>query len=354
MAYFTKRYHPPGTTPGTLTGGEGAAPEAPRLHFIRYDAVTLEEKTSAAIGDCSVAGGIRWLHIQGAVDSATLQDLQSQFRLHHLALEDVFNTGQHPKADPYEDQLFVILSHPRLEEGKVQTEQVSLFLLEGLVISLHTGAHDPFDPIRKRLRSGNSGLRRRAADVLLHALIDLVIDEGFPLLETLGDGLEALEDALLEQPTRDTLNAIHCLKRELLLLRRLLWPHREVLNTLQRGDSPLIHAGTRPYLRDCQDHAVHIMELLEVYRDMTSNMLDVYLSSLSNRLNENMRILTVIATLFMPLTFIAGVYGMNFDRAASPWNMPELGWIYGYPAIWGVMIAIAIGMLFYFHRKNWL
>lgn len=354
MAYFTKRYHPPGTTPGTLTGGAAPPPGAPRLQFIRYDAATLEEKIPATLDDCGAEGGIRWLHAQGAADSATLQELHDRFGLHHLALEDVLNTGQHPKADPYEDQLFVILSHPRLEDGKVQTEQVSLFLLEGLVISLHSGSSDPFEPVRKRLRAGNGGLRRRGAGDLLHALIDLVIDEGFPLLETLGDDLEALEDALLEQPARDTLNAIHRLKRELLLLRRLLWPHREVLNTLQRGDSPLIDPGTRPYLRDCQDHAVHIMELLEVYRDMTSNMLDVYLSSLSNRLNENMRILTVIATLFMPLTFIAGVYGMNFDRSVSPWNMPELGWSFGYPAVWGVMIAVALGMVGYFRCKKWL
>ncbi|HLF96699.1 MAG TPA: magnesium/cobalt transporter CorA [Methylococcaceae bacterium] len=354
MAYFTKRYHPPGTTPGTLTGGAAPAPEAPRLSFIRYDVATLEEKTPAVLDDCGAEGGVRWLHLQGAADPATLQALHSRFGLHHLALEDVLNTGQHPKADPYEDQLFVILSHPRLEDGKVQTEQVSLFLLENLVVSLHSGSSDPFEPVRKRLRAGNGGLRRRGADDLLHALIDLVVDEGFPLLETLGDDLEALEDALLDKPTRDTLNAIHRLKRELLLLRRLLWPHREVLNTLQRGDSPLIDPGTRPYLRDCQDHAVHIMELLEVYRDMTSNMLDVYLSSLSNRLNENMRILTVIATLFMPLTFIAGVYGMNFDRNVSPWNMPELGWAFGYPAVWGVMLAVALGMVMYFRRKKWL
>lgn len=354
MAYFTKRYHPPGTQPGTLSEGAVPAKGAPRLHFIRYDASRVDEKPDAAIEDCLAAGGIRWLHLQGPADAATLLELHRHFALHHLALEDVLNTGQHPKADPYDDQLFVILSHPRLESGKVQAAQVSLFLRPDLVVSLHSGTDDPFEPVRRRLRTGNGSLRRLGADDLLHALIDLIVDEGFPLLESLGDDLEALEDALLEQPSRVTLNAIHRLKRELLLLRRLLWPHREVLNTLQRGDSPLIDPATRPYLRDCQDHAVHIMELLEVYRDMTSNMLDVYLSSLSNRLNENMRILTVIATLFMPLTFIAGVYGMNFDRTASPWNMPELGWAFGYPAVWAVMIAVALGMALYFHRKKWL
>lgn len=356
MSYFTKRYHPPGTMPGTLSTAEPSR-LPPCLHLLDYDEGQVTEVPGASLEQCKVLTGdskASWIHVQGVADPALLGQLGETFGLHRLALEDVLNTGQRPKAEVYDGQFFAIMGRPVLRDGELSMEQVSLFLLDRMVISFHQGEGDPFEPIRRRLRGqGNGGFYQRTADYLFYALIDVVIDEGFPLLEGLGERIEELEEELLEKPDQGTLNDIHRLKRELLLLRRMLWPHREVLNILLREEGPLIHPGTKLYLRDCYDHTIHIMELLEAYRDMAASMLDVYLSSVSNRLNENMRILTVIATTFMPLTFIAGVYGMNFDRS-SPWNMPELGWPYGYPAVLGAMAAVLIGMVVYFRRKHWL
>lgn len=358
MSYFTKRYHPPGTMPGTLTATERLPEQLPlRISLLDYDADQITELVDASVADCinlTADSQASWIHIQGNPDPEVLHALGEAFGLHGLALEDVLNSGQRPKAEVYGGQFFVIMGRPVWQEGELSMEQVSLFLLERLVISFHQGEGDPFEPIRRRLRVlNNGGGNQRTADYLFYALIDVVIDEGFPLLESLGERIEELEEELLERPDRGTLNDIHRLKRELLLLRRMLWPHREVLNVLLREEDRLIQPNIKLFLRDCYDHTIHIMELLEAYRDMAASMLDVYLSSVSNRLNENMRILTVIATIFMPLTFIAGVYGMNFDRR-SPWNMPELGWSYGYPAVLGVMLAVFAGMIGYFRRKHWL
>lgn len=358
MGYFNKRYHPPGTMPGTLSAAAESGQLPAQLYLLGYDETELSEFADASLDACKVlaeSSRVCWIHVQGTAAPAFLQELGEAFNLHRLALEDVLNSGQRPKAEIYGGQFFAIVSLPvPRENGEIAVEQISLFLLDGLVISFHQGENDPFEPIRRRLRAQSNGsLSQRGADYLFYTLIDVVIDEGFPLLETLGERIEALEDELLEQPDRGTLNDIHNLKRELLLLRRMLWPQREVLNTLLRVDSPLIQADTKLYLRDCYDHTIHIMDLLEAYRDMAASMLDVYLSSVSNRLNENMRILTVIATISMPLTFITGVYGMNFDRK-SPWNMPELSWTYGYPAILALMLAILLGMVGYFRRKHWL
>jgi magnesium transporter len=206
----------------------------------------------------------------------------------------------------------------------------------------------------QRLRKHSGRIREQQADYLLYALLDITIDRGFPVLENFGENIEALEDELLENPCNQTLAKIHHTKRELLLLRRMLWPQREVISTLLREEQPQLTANTRLYLRDCHDHAVQILELIEAYREMSASMLDVYLSSISNRLNEVMRVLTVIATIFIPLTFLVGVYGMNFGvQSKSPWAMPELDWYYGYPLLWLVMIGIAVGMVLYFKRKNW-
>ncbi|BBL72895.1 magnesium/cobalt transporter CorA [Methylogaea oryzae] len=358
MGLFTKRYHPPGTTPGTLTAVTRTSEQRPlRISLLDYDEDRITELPDASLADCishTSDSKASWIHVQGTPEPELLHALGEAFGLHGLALEDVLNSGQRPKAEVYDGQFFVIMGRPVWRDGELSMEQVSLFLLERLVISFHQGEGDPFEPIRRRLRgASNGGFNQRTADYLYYALIDVVIDEGFPLLEILGERIEDLEDELLENPGQGTLNDIHRLKRELLLLRRMLWPHREVLNVLLREEDRLIQPGIKLYLRDCYDHTIHIMELLEAYRDMAASMLDVYLSSVSNRLNENMRILTVIATTFMPLTFIAGLYGMNFDRA-SPWNMPELGWRYGYPAVVTVMVVVMIGMVGYFRRKDWL
>ena len=214
--------------------------------------------------------------------------------------------------------------------------------------------NDPFEPIRIRLRDHAGRIRERGADYLLYALIDLVIDEGFPVLELLGDEIEQLEEQLLEAPTRNSLHQLHHLKRTMLIVRRMLWPQREVLNALVRDENGIIAEENQVYYRDCYDHTIQIMDLIETYRDMVTGLLDIYLSSVSYRLNEIMRVLTIIATIFIPLTFIVGVYGMNFSNDDSPWAMPELRWYYGYPLVWLLMIGVLVAMLAYFRRKKWL
>lgn len=357
MSYFTKRYHPPGTAPGTLKrSGEGPATPVSMtlIDFTETDFVEQEVPTAEACLPYLKQSTITWIHVQGDVAPQTLKALGETFELHPLALEDVANTGQRPKTDIFENQLFVVLSHALVGDEHARSEQVSLFLGENYVISFHEGADDPFEPVRKRLRKQGGRIRSRGADYLLYALIDVVIDEGFPVIEWFGGILEDLEEELLENPEERTMHRLYDVKRDSLFLRRMLWPQREVLNQIVREDGAFVSDETKLYFRDCYDHTVQILDLLETYRDMTTSMLDVYLSSVSYRLNEVMRVLTVIATIFMPLTFIVGVYGMNFGSSSkSPWAMPELGWYFGYPLVWLVMLAVAAGMLYYFKRKGW-
>ena len=357
MSYFTKRYHPPGTAPGTLIQSEAAAGAPVRLRLIDYTDAEFVEKDVDDPGSCLPylkQSTITWIHIQGNAAPDTLRHLGELFSLHPLALEDVTNTGQRPKADVFEEQIFVILSHARINGDHARSEQVSLFLGENYVISLHEGDDDPFEPVRKRLRQPGGRIRARGADYLLYALMDVVIVGGFPVIEWFGGALEDLEQELLEKPTQGTLHRLYDIKRELLFMRRMLWPQREVINAVVRDEGGLIRDESKVYYRDCYDHTVQILDLLETYRDMTTGMLDLYLSSVSNRLNDVMRVLTVIATIFIPLTFITGIYGMNFgDNAKSPWAMPELHWYYGYPMVWVVMLGVVGFMLYYFKRRGW-
>jgi magnesium transporter len=357
MSYFAKRYHPPGTRPGTLAVAGAPAPVPPKLHLIDYTDTEWEEIEGVNPEACRAyldRDSITWIHVQGGADPETLNQLGEAFGLHDLALEDIVNSGQRPKIEAYGEQLFLILSHPLLEAGFAGTEQVSLFLGTNMVFSFHGGEHDPFEPVRARLRRHTGKIRAQEAGYLLYALVDLVIDHSFPVLERFGLELEDLEEELLERPSKETLRRLHELKRNLLLLRRMLWPEREVLSHLTRNEEYPFSHEVRLYFRDCYDHVIQIIDLLETYRDMTTGMLDLYLSSTSNRLNEIMRVLTVIATIFIPLTFITGVYGMNFgSNDGSPWAMPELHWYYGYPLIWLVMIAIGGGLAYLFKRKNW-
>lgn len=281
-----------------------------------------------------------------------LQQIGEDFGLHPLALEDVSNTGQRPKYESYDDELFIIMSLPVFHNSHISIEQISLFCGENYVISFHAGSSDPFEPVRKRLRTQSGKIRSRKSDYLLYALLDVILDQGFPMLEEFGLQIETLEDAVMSVPDKTTLAAIHVIKREMLLIRRMVWPHREIINGLVRDEHSLLQDETRLYLRDCYDHTVQVIDLLETYRDMTAGLMDVYLSSLSNRLNEVMRVLTIIATIFIPLTFIAGIYGMNF-KGESPWAMPELSWYYGYPVVLLVMLVVTLAMLAIFRRNRW-
>jgi magnesium transporter len=358
VAYFTKRYHPPGTSPGTLTQRREGPPVPLSVSLIDYTASEFREKSLATFEECRPyldQDTVTWIHVQGDAVPDTMREIGQIFGLHPLALEDVINTGQRPKVDEYDEQLFVVMAHPLIDDDgeNMNVHQLSLFLGRNFVISFHPGGKDPFDPVRKRLRDRVGRIRERGADFLLYALMDLVIDDGFPVLEWLGDEIEELEEEMLETPTGANLRRLYELKRTLVVLRRMLWPQREVVSRLVHGDDVHVSEGTKIYFRDCYDHTIQIMDLIESYRDMATGLLDVYLSSVSYRLNEIMRVLTVIATIFIPLTFIVGLYGMNFRNENSPWAMPELYWYYGYPLVWVLMIAIAGGMLVYFRKRKW-
>jgi len=354
--YFGKRYHTPGTAPGTLAEPPASETAPPRIRLVDYSPEKFLLNEHAAVADCLACierETVTWVHVQGHPPPDMLRSLGETFHLHSLAMEDVLNTGQRPKIEAFDQHLFLIMSLPMFQDETVITRQISLFANARYIVSFCDGTDDPFMPLIKRMQTKASSLRKRGADYLLYAILDLVIDQGFPVLEAFGVQLEELEDDVADSGGgRELLDRIHTLKRELILLRRMVWPQREVITQLLREGHDFIAEDTRIFLRDCYDHTVQIMDLLETYRDMAGSILDIYLSSVSNRLNETMRVLAVISTIFIPMTFVAGVYGMNFDRA-QPLNMPELGWTYGYPLFWLVMIGIASGMLLFFKRKGW-
>jgi magnesium transporter len=357
MEIFTKHYHPPGTTPGSLQAHPQRIEQLLSIRLVRYDKETIDVSEvndfNATVSTSDGTGQrLTWLHVQGHPSGEMLTSIGEYFALHPLALEDVHNTGQRSKVEEYDNRIFIILSLPHFDDGVVTVDQASFFLGPDFVLSFCDGKLDPFGPVLQRLQLSAGKLRSRGSDYLLYALMDTVIDQGFPVLEAFGFELENVEERVVSDARRETLIRIHTVKRDLILLRRMLWPQREVISSLIQTESELVADGTRIYLRDCYEHTIHIMDLLEAYRDMSVSLLDIYLSSISNRMNEIMRVLTVIATIFIPLTFIVGVYGMNFD--GSPWAMPELHWYFGYPLIWLIMILIAIGMLIYFRRRRWL
>ncbi len=265
-------------------------------------------------------------------------------------LEDILNTGQRPKMEAYGDYVYIVAKMLTLKEDSVESEQVSIVLGKDYLLSFQEQGKpgDVFDAIRSRLKSGSGRLRSNGADFLAYSLIDAIVDHYFVVLERLGERLELLEDQLVQAPTTQTMTCLHQLRREVIFLRKCAWPMREVVSGLQRSETPLITEATAIYLRDVYDHAVYVMETVDTFRDMLANMLDIYLSSISARMNEVMKVLTIIATLFIPLTFIVGVYGMNFDY------FPELKWRWAYPVLWIIMIGIAGAMLVYFRRKHWL
>ena len=358
MEYFDKTYHPPGTPPGTLVGRKDIEQGILTIRLIDYTSSEFIDQELSSAEECRSyldKDSVTWIHLQGEMSTDTMTNIGEMFGLHPLALEDVLNKGQRPKVEEYDEQLFVILSMPNdMDDSKI-IDQVSVFLGESYVISFHSGDRDPFEPLRHRLHKKSGRIQSQKADYLLYCILDLVIDHGYPILEQFGEAIEIIEDKLLDSSIKqDTLAEIHHIRRELLLLRRSLWPQREIINSLMRDEHRLITKGTVVYFRDCYDHTIQIMDLIENYREMATSLIDVYLSSVSNRLNEIMRVLTMIATIFIPLTFVVGLYGMNFSNPHSPWAMPELHWYYGYPAAWGIMIAVVLGMIFYFRRKNWL
>jgi magnesium transporter len=345
------RYTTPGSPPATLVPLPEQAGSKPKLQLIEYDAHAFQEREiEVADLESLHESRMNWINVGGLGDVETLRKLGERFRIHPLALEDVFNTGQRPHLDEYDDQLFIVLQMAYQEtEGELVFEQVSLFLGERYVITVQEdAAMDVFEPIRKRLREGLGNARFMRSDYLAYALIDAVIDQYFPLSEALGESIESMEEEVLAAPDREQLQQIHEFRQALAQLRRAVWPTREVLTRLLRDESKLVAEKTKPFLRDTLDHVLAIVDLLETYRDITTSFMDLYVSSLSMRTNDIMRVLTIVSSIFIPLTFIAGLYGMNFAK------MPELHWRFGYPAVLILMGAVATGMILFFKRKNWL
>ena len=348
-----KRSKKAGLSPGTLIHiGEKRA-EKTRIRIIEYDEKIFHEREVAKMEECfplKDAPNLTWINIDGIHQVEIIETLGKHFGLHPLLQEDILNTDQRPKVEDHDEHLFIVLKmlHYDDKEKEVTIEQVSIILGPQFVISLHEGDSDIFNLIRERIKNKIGRHRKMGADYLAYTLMDAIVDHYFIVLEKLGERIELIEEALVAKPTQETIREIHKLKRELIFLRKSVWPLREVVNTLEREEPPLIQVSVAPYLRDVYDHTIQVIETIETFRDMVSGMLGIYLSSVSNKMNEVMKVLTVIATIFIPLTFIVGVYGMNFKY------MPELEWSWGYFAIWGVIVVVALGMLTYFGKKKWL
>ena len=319
------------------------------LHYDEQRAVEQEVKTAQECLALRDGQGVNWINITGLHEVETLAQFGDAFGLHPLVLEDILNTDQRPKLEDYGEYLYIVIK--RLGNGapanEIATEQISLILGHNLVISFLESESGVFNGVKDRILNNRGRIRRLGADYLAYALMDAVVDNYFAIFERLGERIEVLQETIISRPTPTSLQTLHVLKRELLFLRKSVWPLREVVSGMQRGDSTLIHKDTWFYLRDVYDHTIHVIDTIETYRDMLASMMDIYLSSLSIRLNEVMKVLTIIATIFMPLTFIVGIYGMNFQ------HMPELGWRWGYPLVLLLMAAVTAGMLVFFRRKKW-
>jgi magnesium transporter len=342
-----------GLPPGTIVHVGEKRRERVKLSVINYDEVNFQEKEANNVEEALSLrnkSSVTWLNIDGVHQPEIIEQVGKNFGMHPLVLEDIANTGQRPKMEDFDDYIFVVLRMLRFDEkeNQTKTEQISVILGRDFVVSFQEMEGDVFDAIRERLRSNKGRIRKMGADYLAYSLIDAVVDNYFMVLESLGETIEDIEDKLVTNPTAETLRTIHDLKREMVFLRKSVWPLREVINRLERSESPLINKSTFVYLRDVYDHTIQVMDAVETFRDMLSGMLDIYLSSVSNRMNEVMKVLTVIATIFIPLTFIAGIYGMNFRY------MPELELAWSYPAVLILMLIIALLMVVYFRRKKWI
>jgi magnesium transporter len=354
QAIRPKRRSGPGAAPGVLTAHPEAV--ATRIDLIAYGPDGVDERANVSVTEIAAARAVHavtWVNVVGLADVPAIERLGEYFGLHRLALEDVINVHQRAKTEEYDGHIYLVARMVRPDHG-LDSEQVSMFLGGNFVLTFQEHPGDCFEPIRTRVRTAGTRIREAGPDYLVYALVDAVIDGYFPAIEKVSDRLEQLEDDVVQRPEGSVVERLHAMKHELLALRRAIWPHREMVNSLLRHESSLVSAQTGLYLRDCSDHTIQLMDIVETYREIASGLMDVYLSSLSHRMNEIMKVLTIIATIFMPLAFIVGLYGMNFDRGASPWNMPELGWRFGYPLVLGVMILSTLGMLYYFRRKRWL
>jgi magnesium transporter len=349
----TKRSDKLGLSPGTLMHVGAKKMERTRITVLDYDEAGFVEKEAGSVEECfpfKETATVTWINVDGVHDASVIEKLGALFEIHPLVLEDIMTTTQRPKAEDLGGAVFVVL---RMVEGDgkglgLMTDQLSLILGPNYVLSFQETEGDCLDPVRQRIRGGKGRIRKLGPDYLAYALIDAVVDHYFVVLEGMGERIDDLEERLIADPRRELLHEIHGLKREMIDLRKAVWPLREVVSGLERMESPLFKKTTGIFLRDVYDHAVQVADTVESSREILTSMLETYLSSVSNRMNEVMKVLTIIATIFIPITFFVGVYGMNFEF------MPEIKWRWGYAAVWGVIIAAVGGMVAYFRRKKWL
>ena len=342
-----------GAAPGTLVYVGPERTEPVTAHLIQYQGDFFEESPLTPDADYESIrklDPVTWINVDGLNDLDLINRIGEAFNLHPLVLEDLVHTGQRPKHEEYDEYLFVVLRMLKAGPGGsgILSEQVGIVFGDGFVLSFQEKAGDVFEAVRDRIRVKSRRIRNRGADYLSYALIDAIVDHYFHILENFTDGVEELEIEVLENPTPETMRRIHNLRHEMLGVRRAIWPLRGVTNALVRTESDLIEEGTQVFLRDVYDHTVQVIDTAETLREVVSGLMDLYMSSVSNRMNEIMKVLTIMASVFIPLTFLAGIYGMNFE------NMPELGWPWAYPTLLAVMLGMGIGLLLYFKRRGWL
>jgi len=353
VKFIKRRAKKIGLPPGTPVFVGEKKIEKAKITIIDYDEKQFQEKELRTIEECfpfKDTPTVTWINVDGIHQVDIIENIGRHFELHPLILEDIMNTEQRPKIEDFERYIYVVLKMLYYDEKEHETkiEQASLILGENFVISFQEMEGDIFDHIRERIRNGKGRIRKMGADYLCYALLDTIVDKYFMILERLGERIEGMEEELVDNPKPELLQEIHRLKREMIFLRKSVWPLREVINSLGRGESSLIQESSRIYLKDVYDHTIQVIDTVETFRDMVSGMHDTYLSVISNRMNEVMKVLTIIATIFIPLTFIAGIYGMNFKF------MPELEWRWAYFAVWIVILVIAVIMVIFFRRRRWL
>jgi magnesium transporter len=346
---FARRRPPPGSRPGAYVVPADAP--AARIRALVYGADRVEERSVAGPEELVAAAeapGVSWIEVEGLGDGAVLNWIRDALGVHPLAVADLANVGQRPKFEDYGDRDLLVAQRVELDpEAGCLLEQVSILAGPGFVVSVLERPCALFEPVRQRILNG-ALIRRMGSDFLVYALLDAVVDGFFPVVETIGDLLEVLEEEVVERPGRDLLGRLHAVRRTLLAVHRSMWRQRDALAQVMRHEGAPFSDEVRVYVRDAHDHALQVLDATETFREMAVSLMDVYLSSVSRRLNEVMKTLTVMATIFMPLTFIVGVYGMNFE------HMPELAWRWGYPAVWGLVVAVSLGLLFWFRRRGWL
>ncbi len=342
-----------GLIPGSLVYIGHKSINDVKITIIEYNEAAFTEREVTRVEECAPIPSkrIKWVNIDGIQQTQVLREIGQQYGLHNLVLEDILNTELRPKIEFFDTYVLVslkMLSYDS-DSDEIEAEQVSMVLGQGYVLSFQEERiGDVFDPIRNRIRTAAGKIRRAGADFLLYSLLDVIIDNYFLVLEKVGEQVEELEEEITHNPDRENLSTIYALKRELIYMRKAIWPLREIVSTLLRDENSLIRKDTHKYLRDVYDHTIQVIDTTESYRDVTASLLDLYMSGVSNRTNDTMKVLTIISTIFMPLTFIAGIYGMNFDF------MPELKWRYGYFAVVGIMFIISLIMLYWFRRKRWI